>query len=119
MELTYLTRLDSIFRRYHLEINATKTKTMILNCQYDYPDTIVSLKGKPLTNVENYLYLGSMIKYNEASIGNTELNLRIDAAENKFYSLGKKFFNKNIKVKTRVTIFNALIRSRLVYSCPI
>ena len=46
--------LDSILRRFHLEINTTKTKTMILNCQDDYPDTIISLNGNPLT--ENKFY---------------------------------------------------------------
>ena len=111
--------LNAIFRRFHLEINTSKTKTMILNHDGEYPESIVSLNGIAIANVEAYLYLGSTIKYDEASTGDTELNLRIDGAESKFYSLGKKFLNKRIRVKTRVRIFNALVRNRLVYSCPI
>ena len=76
------------------------------------------MDGKPIENVESFLYLGSSITYNEASTGDTEINLRVDAAENKFYSLSKKFFNRKIQLKTRVEILNSLIRSRLVYSCP-
>ena len=111
--------LNSLFRRFHLEINTSKTKTMILNYDGEYPESIVSLNGEAIANVETYLYLGSTIKYDEASTGDTELNLRIDGAESKFYSLGKKFLNKRIRVKTRVTILNALVRNRLVYACPI
>lgn len=110
--------LDSTFRRFHLEINIKKTKTMVLNFQGNYPKTIVTLHGKPIDNVECFLYLGSSLTYNEASTGDTEINLRVDAAENKFYSLSKKFFNRRIQLKTRVEILNSLIRSRLVYSCP-
>ena len=91
---------------------------MILNCPENYPATIVSLLGNPLENVESYSYLGSVVKYNEASTGDTELNLRIDAAQNKFYSLGNNFLNMTIQLKTRVKIFNSLVRNRLIYSCP-
>ena len=59
-----------------------------------------------------------MVKFNEPSTGDTELNLRIDAAENKFYSHSKNFLNMKIHVKTRTKILNSLVRSRLIYSCP-
>ena len=77
--------LDSTFQRVHLKINVSKTKTMILNCENDYPDTIASLHGNPLDNVDSFLYLGCVIK---PTSGDTELNLRIDAAENAFYTQG-------------------------------
>ena len=64
-----------------------------------------------------FLYLGSQIHYNQPSTGDEELNLRIDSAENKFYSLGKKFINHKINLTTRVKIFNALVRSWLTYGC--
>ena len=47
----------------------------------------------------------------------TEIEFRIDCAESKFYQHSKKFFNHNISLKTRTTIFNALVRSRLTYGC--
>ena len=111
--------LNSTFQRFDLKINATKTKTMILNCENDYPDTIASLNGKPIDNVESFLYLGCIIKYNEPTTGETELNLRVDAAENAFYSHGKNLMNKRIILRTRVQILDSLVRSRLTYSCPV
>ena len=58
--------LDETFTRYRLSINISKTKSMILNQQYesrDYPISIASLRGCPLENVKIYTYLGCEIKY--------------------------------------------------------
>ena len=112
--------LTSIFDNYHLNLNTVKTKTMILNQQYmnsPYPNSIITTKGKPIENVKIFKYLGCQIKFDEPSTGKTELELRIDAAECKFYELGKKMMNFKIMLKTRIKIFNALVRSRLTYSC--
>jgi len=114
--------LDSLFKRYNLNINATKTKTMIMNHQYeknetDYPDSIASLNKKKIENVAHYTYLGCEIEAKECNIGEMELNLRIDAGENKFYSLSHKFFNKKINLKIRVMLLNSLVRSRMVHAC--
>ena len=112
--------LDETFRRYRLSINSSKTKTMILNQQYDngeYPTTIGLLRGKELDNVKIYRYLGCEIKFDEPTTGTTELNLRAEVAECKFYSLSRSMMNKKINLKTRTTMLNSLVRSRIVYSC--
>lgn len=112
--------LDDVFRRYRLNINISKTKTMILNQQYEekqYPTTISSLRGIHLDNVTSYHYLGCEIKYDEASTGETELNLRADAADCKFYSLSRNLFNMKIQLKTRILMLNSLVRSIIVYAC--
>ena len=68
-------------------------------------------------NVEKFRYLGSEIKQDEPSTGQTELNLRSDVAECKFYTLSRNLFNKKINLKTRTLMLNVLVRSRLLYSC--
>ena len=45
------------------------------------------------------------------------MNLRIDSVESKFYELGTKFMNFNIKLSTRVLLLDLLVRSRLNYAC--
>ena len=77
---------------------------------------LVSLNGESLENVVIYRYLGCDIKYNESSTGDTELNLRTDAATNKFYSKSKNLLNQKIYLKTRVLMINSLVRSRLTYA---
>ena len=112
--------LDEIFRKYRLNINTSKPKTMILNQQYEereYPTSIATLRGKQLENVTTYRYLGCEIKYDEPTTGETELNLRCDAATCKFYSLGRNMLNPKIHLKTRALMLNSLVRSRIVYSC--
>ena len=112
--------ITSIFASYHLTLNTTKTKSMILNQQYlklEYPKSIITCKGKPIENVKIFKYLGSQIKYDEPLTGNAEIDMRIDVSECKFYELGKNLFNQKIMLSTRIKIFNALVRSRLTYSC--
>ena len=115
LELLFIT-----FKKNYLEINISKTKTMILNHQYtnkEYPDKLMSLNNSPVENVKTFKYLGCIIKYDEPSAGDTELELRIDTAQCKFYELGKNMMNFRIMLATRVKILNALVRSRLTYSC--
>ena len=114
--------LDETFLRYRLKINPSKTKTMILNHQYngiDYPCSISTLGDKQLENVKIYRYLGCEIEFNKPSTGDTELNLRQDAAECKFYSLAKNLLNMKVNLKIRTNIMNSLVRSRAVYGCQV
>ena len=93
---------------------------MILNQQFenrDYPLSIASLGDQKLDNVKTYRYLGAEIKYDEPTTGLAEMNLRSDAAEFKFYSLTKNLLNMKINIKIRAQFLNALIRSRITYSC--
>jgi len=112
--------LDETFQKFSLSINSKKTKTMILNHQFTgeaYPETVCQLNGNNIDNVKTFIYLGSCIKYDEPNTGNTEIELRIDYAENSLYQYSKKFFNQKISIKTRVQIMNSMVRSRLVYGC--
>ena len=112
--------LQETFGRFGLEINKSKTNTMILNnhlVSQHYPETIISIENTQIENVELFKYLGCNIKYDEPCTGDSELEFRIDTAHNKFYELGKKMMNHRIQLATRVTFLNALVRARLTYSC--
>ena len=111
--------LNEIFTEYRLQINITKTITMIFNQQYTgeaYLDLISSINGKRIENVKTYKYLGSEIKFNETT-GSAELNLRSDAATSKFYSLSKNLMNPKIYLKSRILMLNSLVQSQRAYSC--
>ena len=49
--------------------------------------------------------------------GQAAVQLRTTIAEPKFYELIKKLTNFKILLKTRILIMNAIVRSRLTYSC--
>ena len=79
--------LNETFERYKLKINISKTKTMILNFikeSGEYPNTVSSLCGVEVENVEVFQYLGCHIRFDEANTGDAEINLRIG---NKVYEL--------------------------------
>ena len=62
--------LDTLFVKFGLAINASKTKTMIFNHQNTkecYPETICNLNGANIDNVKTFIYLGSCLKYDEPS----------------------------------------------------
>lgn len=112
--------LNDTFKRFHLQINIGKTKTMIVNSHQhnaSYSDTICSLDGKPIENIEKFRYLGDDIQYDQPSTGDAEVDLRIAVAENKFNQLYKKLTNKNIRLQWRMMVLNSMVRSRLTYSC--
>ena len=112
--------LSDTFKRFNLNINVSKTKTMIINnndALNEYPTSICSLEDKRIDNVKVFRYLGGNIKYNEQNTGDEEVELRLESGEAKFYALSKKFFNHKIPLRTRAQILNTLIRSRLTYAC--
>ena len=101
-----------------MNLNIGKTKTMIFNfIGENYPPTLVSLDSQPIKNETVFQYLGSFVHREQTTTGDEKLNLRIDSADTKFYSLGKKLMNFHICLKTRVLMLNALVRSRLTYAC--
>jgi sorting nexin-29 len=110
--------LNKTFKRYKLEMNLGKTKTMIMNLEDDdYPTTIAKVDGKDIENVEVFTYLGCKVHNRQATTGDEELSLRKESASSRFYGLSMKFFNRKIALTTRVKLLNALVRTRLTYSC--
>ena len=70
--------LNQTFSRFSLTINVSKTKSMIINHQVEsqeYPTSISRLNGE---------YLGCNIKFDEAGVGDSEIEFRIECAEPKF-----------------------------------
>ena len=55
--------LNRIFKRYQLNINASKTKTMIFNYQGqddEYPDVICNLNGSEFKNEKVFKYIAEI-----------------------------------------------------------
>ena len=112
--------LNDTFKRYQLNINSSKTKTMIFtypNDDHEYPKTICKLEGSDIDNVMVFKYLGTNIHFREYTTGDAEIGQRIESAEWKFYEHVRKFMNFKIALSTRVSILNAVVRSRLTYGC--
>ena len=71
--------LSTTFKRYHAEINISKTKTMIFNHKYineEYPETTVSINNPAIRTPSSSKYLEFNIKYYKLSTGDSELQKR-------------------------------------------
>ena len=54
--------LNNVFERFGLQINCSKTETMIINFlgqEGTYPQSICSLRGTKINNVKTFKYLGA------------------------------------------------------------
>ena len=113
--------LDEVFRSFGLTINASKTKSMILNYKYlsseEYPESIVTLNDLSLGNVKEFKYLGSYLHHEQPNTGEVELNHRIQLANSKFAELMNLLQNHKIHLRTRVKFMDSYVRSRLTYAC--
>ena len=108
-----------MFKEFGLNINLSKTETMVFNWTGDnpYPESILTIDETSIKNTKSFRYLGVNFQYNEVSIGEEEMNSRINAAQNAFASSRKLLTNRNISLATRVMFLDSLVRSRLTYGC--
>ena len=82
-----------------------------------YFNTICKLSGVNIDNVKTFLYLGAIIKYNNARVGEEEKTHTIAAAKSAFQQHKHVLRNFNIHLSTRIQFLNAFIRTRLTYGC--
>ena len=112
--------LNDTFFEFGLIIKATKTKIMIFNFSENipYPETICKLSGVNIDNVKTFFYLGAIIQYNNAGVGEEEITHRIAAAKSAFQQHKHILRNFNIHLSTRIQFLNAFVRTfRLTYRC--
>jgi urease beta subunit len=93
-----------------LKINREKTKTMRLN---NKSTDSIRLKSGEIQNVDSFIYLGSVINVH----GGTEEDVinRISKARVTFSMLKKVWRSKEIRLTTKLKIFNSNVKSILLY----
>ncbi|VDO63672.1 unnamed protein product [Schistosoma margrebowiei] len=96
-----------------LGLHKHKRKTMILKYNTDNANTITH-NGETLEGVEYFKYLGSIIDEQGGSDG--DIKGRIDKASATFLQLKKIWNSKQLSTNINVKIFNANIKSVLLYT---
>ena len=93
-----------------LHLNVKKTKVMKINTNNNTP---IQVGNEVIENVEKFTYLGSVVTPN----GGTEADVhsRINKARASFAQLSKVWSSTNIKIKTKLQIFNSNVKSVLLY----
>ena len=110
--------LDSMAQAYEragLGINTNKTEVLM---QLDHPQVVNSFQigGQELKNVHQFKYLGSLLT---SSCGlEEEVQRRIGLAAASFGKLSRRvFYNKDLRLHTKVKVYKAICISILLYGC--
>ena len=100
--------LNLVSAQTGLNINMNKTKIMKANTK---SKKVVTVGGKPLEETDCFTYLGS--KINKTGGTEEDTKARIQNARVAFLMLSKIWKSKLIKLKTKMRIFNSIVKSVL------
>ena len=103
-------RLDTISQQIGLNIHREKTKVMRINTTNRDP---FSLENAVLQEVDAFTYLGSII--NREGGTDEDIKTRIQKARGAFATLKNIWKSGQIKIKTKIRIFNSNVKSVLLY----
>ena len=103
--------LNTVSTQIGLNINRSKTRIMKPNTKNINP---VTLGGEPLEETDSFMYLGSLI-YKSGGTEEEDIKSRIQKARVAFLILRKIWKPKQIKLNTKLRLFNSNVKSVLFY----
>ena len=98
---------------YGMEMNITKTKSVVISRKKPVPNISISVEGKPIQQVDRVVYLGYMAT--EDGKCDKEIKKRIGIARTTFESMAKILTSRNISIELRSHIAKCYIWSTLLY----
>lgn len=107
-----LTLIAKVASNAGLRINIGKTKVMRINSNNNTPLFIYNNK---IEEVEKFEYLGSMLSQDGGV--SMDVENRIRKARVSFAILNRIWNSRNLVLKTKINIFNACVKSVLLYGC--
>ena len=106
------TRLETMSARTELKINTKETELMKINTTANTP---VTVGGKPIKEVESFVYLGSVVDKQGGT--DRDVAARIGKARGAFVMLKNIWASKAIRTRAKLPIFNSNVKSVLLYGC--
>ncbi len=109
-------RMQSLSKTSNMRISTSKTKVMSALIPGEQRQFVL-LGGKPLEDVDKFKYLGSMLITNGQ--GTEEIRSRINLARSAFsFRLQSCLWpRREISLRTKTRVYQAVVRSILFYSC--
>ena len=109
-----LNTISGLYQSFGLQVNTQKTEVMShLTTPAPTPPSF-HIHGVPLKTVDHFTYLGSTLS--SCCSLDTEIHTRINKASSSFGRLRSRVFeNRNLKVSTKVAVYNAVCLSTLLY----
>ena len=109
---TLTSRLEESAKQLGMQISAEKSKVMRMGSS-DELDVLID--GKNLETVTQFKYLGAIITEDARSV--QEIKIRIAVATSSLSKLKTIWRDKNISMKTRMSLLRALVTSVFLYGC--
>lgn len=109
-----LTAMHEAYTRLGLVINTRKTEVMQTSFINNLPTAQLHIDGTPLSNVDSFTYLGSVISCDGTA--DNDILRRINLAASSFGRLRERvFLNGNLKLVTKISVYRAVVISTLLY----
>ena len=102
--------LETTAQKVGLQISHEKNKLLRINNQQEGP---VTVSKKTVTDVENFVYLGS--KISQTGGADEDIKARLKKARQAFAMLRPVWRTNSISTKTKLRIFNSNVKSGLLY----
>ena len=102
--------LETTAQKVGLEISHKKTKLLRINNQQEGP---VTVSGKAVTDVNDFVYLGS--KISQAGGTDKDIKVKLKKARQAFSMLRPLWRANSISTKTKPRIINSNVKSVLLY----
>lgn len=109
-----LDTISALYTSFGLQVNTKKTEIMAQLCTESSSPATFYINGNPLNIVDQFTYLGCTVSADTCL--DSEIHNRINKASSAFGRLRKRVFdNKNLKISTKVAVYNAVCVSTLLY----
>ena len=102
--------LDTTAQQVGLNIHRRKTKVSRMNTANTNP---IPLRGEPIEDVDSFTYLGSIVSKTRGT--DEDVKARIQKASKAFLMMKNIWKSGNIRLQTKLRLFNSNVRSVLLY----
>ena len=99
-------------KKLGLQINPLKTEEIRVNTIIN---RVFKLNGEEIKKSSDFCYLGSVVA--EDGGARSDVNVRIQKVRGSFSKLRKVWLSTAIRKETKIKIFNACVKSVLLYGC--
>jgi hypothetical protein len=102
--------------QWNIKINEDKTRAVYFSKRLRRVEAYLTLKGRAITFVNDVKYLG--VTFDRKITWRNHIDWIITKALRTFVQIYSLLKSETLSIKTKKTLYKALIRSKMTYACP-
>jgi hypothetical protein len=111
-----LNTLEEWCEKWNIKINEDKIRAVYFSKRLRRVKSCLTLKGRAITFVNEVKYLG--VTFDRRIAWKTHIDLVVTKALRTFVHIYSLLKSEKLSDKTKMTLYKALIRSKMTYACP-